>query len=259
MVEGGNGKDADGIDHYFDQYEPGTAKGETLGNTEKDDGELFRGRDYVQVTGRANYAEWSKKLGLPDEIVAGKPVPYLVAHPEKLTEPKIAAEVMVRGMQQPHGFRYDGNLDTYINPKRTDFYDARNIVNSGHDRASDIASAAQSYAGTLTKDAAQIDARLTPLNAHIHDLNAQGAKIVHATTLKPWDGKPHGGTVVKLDETTYAMHIGRGIYQTLDLNTTCTASHRRTGSSWTSTSRATSTPATTFPRTPAKAPRPARR
>lgn len=35
--------------------------------------------------------------------------------------------------------------------------------------------------------------------------------------VRPWDGKQHLGTVVKVDENTYAMHVGRGSYQTLDV------------------------------------------
>ena len=43
---------------YFDKYEGR----KDLGNTQKGDGYKFRGRGYIQVTGRANYSEISKDL-----------------------------------------------------------------------------------------------------------------------------------------------------------------------------------------------------
>lgn len=64
MTERGNGKDADGIDHYFDKYEPNTSVGRGLGNTQVGDGEKYKGRGFVQITGRANYAAVGKKIGV---------------------------------------------------------------------------------------------------------------------------------------------------------------------------------------------------
>ena len=43
---------------YFDKYEGR----KDLGNTQKGDGYKFKGRGYIQVTGRANYSEISKDL-----------------------------------------------------------------------------------------------------------------------------------------------------------------------------------------------------
>ena len=43
---------------YFDKYEDR----KDLGNTQKGDGYKFKGRGYIQVTGRANYSEISKDL-----------------------------------------------------------------------------------------------------------------------------------------------------------------------------------------------------
>jgi putative chitinase len=39
----------------FDKYEPGTPAGKSLGNTQSGDGARFKGRGYVQLTGRDNY------------------------------------------------------------------------------------------------------------------------------------------------------------------------------------------------------------
>ena len=47
-----------GNDKYFLKYEGR----KDLGNTQKGDGYKFKGRGYIQVTGRANYSEISKDL-----------------------------------------------------------------------------------------------------------------------------------------------------------------------------------------------------
>ena len=49
---------------YFDKYDLGTPLGKQLGNTVKGDGHLFRGRGFVQITGRANYQKLGGKLAL---------------------------------------------------------------------------------------------------------------------------------------------------------------------------------------------------
>src|SRR5690606_33406106 len=45
-----------------------------LGNTVKGDGKRFLGRGMVMITGRHNYVDWSKRLGIdvPDQADAGR-------------------------------------------------------------------------------------------------------------------------------------------------------------------------------------------
>ena len=52
-----------------------------LGNTEKGDGERYKGCGCIMITGRANYAAVSKGLGVD-----------FVAHPELLKEPEYAVQ-----------------------------------------------------------------------------------------------------------------------------------------------------------------------
>lgn len=53
-----------------------------LGNTQPGDGVRFKGRGYIQLTGRANYAAASKDLGLD-----------LIAQPSLAAEPDVAARL----------------------------------------------------------------------------------------------------------------------------------------------------------------------
>lgn len=105
---------------------------EELGNTEPGDGPRFKGRGFVQLTGRRNYADWSDRLGLD-----------LLRHPEKVTEPEIAAKILVLGMRD--GMFTGVSLNDYIGE---DFYNARQIIN-GLDRAAQIAAIAEEYLKVL--------------------------------------------------------------------------------------------------------------
>jgi hypothetical protein len=107
-----------------------------LGNTEPGDGPRFKGRGFVQITGRRNYRIWSDKLGI-----------NLIDNPEKAALPEIAAIILVRGMRD--GSFTNVGLSDFIVGDRRDFFNARRIVNA-LDRADDIAQIAESYFKAIT-------------------------------------------------------------------------------------------------------------
>lgn len=115
---------------YFGKYEPTTAIGKRLGNTRPGDGYLFRGRGYVQITGRANYLHASEKLGVD-----------LIADPELAVRPDIAAKILVRGCTE--GWFTGKKLSDY-----SDYKAMRAVVN-GKDRADLIAGYAREFEAAL--------------------------------------------------------------------------------------------------------------
>lgn len=70
----------------FRKYDPKYApkKAKTLGNTNVGDGAKYKGRGYIQITGKYNYEQAGKALGLD-----------LVKKPELVEKPEIAAKVAV--------------------------------------------------------------------------------------------------------------------------------------------------------------------
>ncbi len=102
-----------------------------LDNTQPGDGPRFKGRGFVQITGRRNYGIWTEKLGID-----------LVGNPEKAALPEIAAIILVRGMRD--GSFTGVGLSDFIVGDRRDFFNARRIVN-GLNRADHIEQIAKAY------------------------------------------------------------------------------------------------------------------
>lgn len=69
-----------GNEAYFKKYDGR----KDLGNLQPGDGAKYKGRGFIQLTGRANYAKYGAKLGLD-----------FVNHPELALDPKVAAKVLV--------------------------------------------------------------------------------------------------------------------------------------------------------------------
>jgi predicted chitinase len=100
-----------------------------LGNNRPGDGSRYKGRGYVQITGRNNYTNWSRKLGID-----------LVGNPGLATQPATAARILVQGMKE--GSFTGKKLGDYIGENGGDFRNARRVVN-GTDHAGEIAGVAQ--------------------------------------------------------------------------------------------------------------------
>ena len=114
---------------YFDKYEPGTKIGRDLGNTLKGDGYRFRGRGYVQLTGRRNYAKAGAALHID-----------LVGNPDKALEPATAAKIIVFGMFEGWFTAKKLGSQSYV--------EMRKIVN-GTDKAEQIAGYAVKFEAAL--------------------------------------------------------------------------------------------------------------
>jgi predicted chitinase len=75
-------------------YGKDTDIGRRMGNVEPGDGWKFRGRGYIQLTGKTNYAEASKAIFGDDR---------LVKDPDMVNDPKVAANVVSWYMQRTKG------------------------------------------------------------------------------------------------------------------------------------------------------------
>jgi len=96
---------------HFESYEPTTRLGKLLGNTVAGDGARYRGRGFIQLTGRWNYT-WAARHTQYD----------LVNNPELAADPVVAAEIAVEFWKQRVQSRVEDFSDVSavtrpINPK----------------------------------------------------------------------------------------------------------------------------------------------
>ena len=69
----------------FDLYEPGTEAGRRLGNAQRGDGSRFKGRGFVQLTGRDNYTRVGPQVGAD-----------LLGDPSRANDPTIAGLILAQ-------------------------------------------------------------------------------------------------------------------------------------------------------------------
>jgi putative chitinase len=111
--------------------------GSRMGNRPgTDDGFRFRGRGFVQITGRDNYTRAGRFLAVD-----------LIADPERALELTLSARILYQGMTE--GWFTGQGLSRYFNTTVDDPVGARRIVN-GLDRAADIASYHRDFLAALT-------------------------------------------------------------------------------------------------------------
>jgi peptidoglycan L-alanyl-D-glutamate endopeptidase CwlK len=96
--------------HPFDLYDDRA----DLGNRGEPDGEMFKGRGFVQLTGRANYERFGPLVGVPD----------LASKPELANEPDIAAALLAAFIKAKERIIRDALLENNL-------LAARRAVNGG--------------------------------------------------------------------------------------------------------------------------------
>jgi peptidoglycan L-alanyl-D-glutamate endopeptidase CwlK len=97
--------------HPFDLYD----NRKDLGNEGQPDGERYKGRGFVQLTGRANYTRYSEMLGLGTQ---------LIDEPDMANEPNIAARLLAHFLKDRERHIKEALI-------ARNFAGARRLVNGG--------------------------------------------------------------------------------------------------------------------------------
>ena len=120
-----------GSDSYLSKYWSNSRLRKLLGNIFESDAQRFKGRGFVQITGRGNYIKASKVVGID-----------LVSNPEKANDWEIAYTILTVFTRT--GMFTGVKLNDFLNAKETDFYNARKVIN-GLDKAAQIEVYAKEY------------------------------------------------------------------------------------------------------------------
>lgn len=96
-----------------------------LGNTIKGDGIKYKGRGYIQLTGRANYDHYGKILGFD-----------LVGNPDLALSPLLSAKILALYFKER-------KVDVACNKR--DWKEVRHLVNGGYNNLADFLSVVSQY------------------------------------------------------------------------------------------------------------------
>lgn len=97
--------------HAFDLYD----NRQDLGNQGPPDGERFRGRGYIQLTGRFNYGKYGEAIGLGNSLIGS---------PDQAADPDIAARLLATFLKDKERLLKEALLEN-------DLKTARRLVNGG--------------------------------------------------------------------------------------------------------------------------------
>ena len=96
--------------------EYGKGRGKKYGIPDTDTGQVYYGRGYVQLTWKVNYAKYTTILNID-----------LVNNPDLALEQEVATKILFHGMTS--GNFTGKSLGHYFNENKTDWYNARRIIN----------------------------------------------------------------------------------------------------------------------------------
>jgi predicted chitinase len=143
--------------------------GGKMGNTEPGDGFKYRGRGFIQLTGKNNYASMGKALNLP-----------LVDNPDLANDPVVAARIAARYIKDAN-LRKSFNTQEEANRAVTQSIGGSNLnLNSGY--GASLLSKVNSYAGDISLASSASTSSPNQSAALLPNAPSSGTTLAAATT-----------------------------------------------------------------------------